>query len=77
LIHAGELEAHPFFFLNFKGIPSQQKHKTIVSGLKIYDMALSDQNNILGFFQLRKINYQISSIGCRLCPVRWPYGAIF
>jgi hypothetical protein len=28
LIHAGKLEADPLFFLNFKGTPSQQEHKT-------------------------------------------------
>jgi hypothetical protein len=42
-IHAGELEADPLFFLNLKGTPSQQEQKNIFSGLKIYEMALSDQ----------------------------------
>jgi hypothetical protein len=27
------LEARPFFFINFKGTPSQEEHKTIFSGL--------------------------------------------
>jgi hypothetical protein len=31
---AGKLEARPFFFLNFKGTPSQEQHKTIFSGLR-------------------------------------------
>jgi hypothetical protein len=31
-IHAGEMDACPFFFLNFKGTPSQEEHKTIFSG---------------------------------------------
>jgi hypothetical protein len=35
-----KLEARPFFFLNFKGIPSQEEHKTVFSGLKIKKMAL-------------------------------------
>jgi hypothetical protein len=33
IISAGKLEARPFFFLNFKGTPSQEEHKTIYSGL--------------------------------------------
>jgi hypothetical protein len=32
-MRAGELEARQFFFLNFKGTPSQEQHKTIFSGL--------------------------------------------
>jgi hypothetical protein len=39
--HAGELEARPFFFLNFKGTPSQEEHITIFSGLRNDDTALS------------------------------------
>jgi hypothetical protein len=41
IIRAGKLEVRPFFFLNFKGTPSQKEHKTIFSGLKISTMALS------------------------------------
>jgi hypothetical protein len=33
------MEARPVFFLNFKGTPSQEEHKTIFSGLKIKKMA--------------------------------------
>ncbi len=33
IIRAGKLEARQFFFLNFKGTPSQKQCKTIVSGL--------------------------------------------
>jgi hypothetical protein len=29
IIRAGKLEARPFFFLNFKGTPSQEEQKTI------------------------------------------------
>jgi hypothetical protein len=51
-------EARPIFFLNFKETPSQEKHKTILSGLKINEMALSDQNDLLTFFRLHKMTYQ-------------------
>jgi hypothetical protein len=40
-IRPRKLEARPFFFLNFKGTPSKEEHKTIFSGLKINEMALS------------------------------------
>jgi hypothetical protein len=33
-IRPRKLEARPFFFLNFKGTPSQEGHKTIFSGLR-------------------------------------------
>jgi hypothetical protein len=39
----GKLEARLFFFLNFKGTPSQEEHKTIFSGKTICRLALSDQ----------------------------------
>ncbi len=40
LIGAGEMEDRPFFFLNFKGTPSQEEHITVFfSGLKIIEMA--------------------------------------
>jgi hypothetical protein len=58
LIHAGELEACLFFFLNFKGTSSQEEHKTIFSGLKIYEMALFDQIDDSAFFLLWKMTYQ-------------------
>jgi hypothetical protein len=32
MIRPRKLEAGPFFFLNFKGKPSQEEHKTIFSG---------------------------------------------
>ncbi len=35
IICAGKLEARLFFFFNFKETPSQEEHKTVVSGLKI------------------------------------------
>jgi hypothetical protein len=38
------MEARPFFFSNFKGITSQEEHKTIFSGLKINKTALSGQS---------------------------------
>jgi hypothetical protein len=40
-MHPRKLEARPFFFLNFKGAPSQKEKKTNFSGLKINEMALS------------------------------------
>ncbi len=57
-IRAGKLEAGPFFFLNFKGTPSQEEQKTIFSGLTICKMALSDQSNFPAIFRLRKMTYQ-------------------
>ncbi len=33
IICVSKLEAHPFFFLNLEGTPSQENHKTIFSGL--------------------------------------------
>ncbi len=62
IICAGKLEAHPFFFLNFKGTPSQEEQKTIFSGLIICMMALSDQSDFPAVFDLRKMTYEISSI---------------
>jgi hypothetical protein len=58
LIYAGELEACPFFFLNFKGTPSQEELETIFSGLRIDDMALSDQIDYSAFFHLRNMTYR-------------------
>jgi hypothetical protein len=46
----GKLEACPFFFLNFKGTPSQEEHKTVFSGLKINKMALSGQSDATALF---------------------------
>jgi hypothetical protein len=43
--------------LKFKGTPTQE-HKTILSSLKIYEMALSDQIDFVAFFRLRKMTYQ-------------------
>jgi hypothetical protein len=62
IIRAGKLEARPFFFLNFKGTPSQEKHKTIFSSLMICKMALSDQSDFPAIFRLLKMTYRISSI---------------
>ncbi len=50
------MEARPFFFLNFKGTPSQEEQKTIFSGLTICKMAMSDQSNFPAIFRLRKMN---------------------
>jgi hypothetical protein len=55
IIHAGKLEARPFFFLNFKGTTSQEEHKTIFSGLTICKIAFSDQSDFLAMFRLRKM----------------------
>jgi hypothetical protein len=56
-IRPGTLEARPIFFLNFKEIPSLEEHKTIFSGLKINQMALSNQSDIPAFFRLHKMTY--------------------
>jgi hypothetical protein len=58
IIRAGKLEARPFFFLNFKGTPSQEEQKTIFSGLTICKMALSDQSDFLAIFRRRKMTYR-------------------
>jgi hypothetical protein len=58
IICAGKLEAHPFFLLNFKGTPSQEEQKTIVSGLAICKIALSDQSDFPAIFRLRKMTYR-------------------
>ncbi len=58
IIHAGKLEARPFFFLNFKRTPSQEEHKTIFSGLTICKMALSDQSDFPAIFRLHKMTYR-------------------
>jgi hypothetical protein len=57
-ISAGKLEARPFFFLNFKGTPSQEEHRTILSGLMICKMALTDQSDFPAVFRLRKMTYR-------------------
>ncbi len=58
IIPAGKLEALPFFFLNFKGTPSQEEHKTIFSGLRICKMTLSDQSDVPAIFCRRKMTYR-------------------
>ncbi len=58
IIRPRKLEAQPFFFLNFKGTPSQQEKKTIFSGLKICKLALSNQINFPAFFRLREMAYR-------------------
>ncbi len=55
IIRAGQLEARPFFFLNFKGTQSQEEQETIFSGLMICKMALSDQIEFPAIFRLCKI----------------------
>jgi hypothetical protein len=52
------LEACPFFFLNLKGTSSLEEHKTIFSGLKINQMALSGQSDFLAFFRPLKMTYR-------------------
>jgi hypothetical protein len=46
--------------LNFKGIPSQEEHKTTYSSLKINEMALSDQSDFRNFMSPED-NNEISS----------------
>jgi hypothetical protein len=50
IIRPHKLEARPLFFLNFKGTPSQEEHKTIFSGLKINKMALSGSSATIALF---------------------------
>jgi hypothetical protein len=74
IIRAGKLEARLFFFLNFKGTPSQEEQKPIFSGLPICKMALSDQSDFPAFLRLRKMTYQNfinSGIRQSACSVRW------
>ncbi len=47
-----------FSFLNFKGTPSQEEHKTIFSILKTNEMTLSDQRDFPAFFHLQKMTYR-------------------
>jgi hypothetical protein len=58
MIRAGKLEARPFFFLNFKGTPSQEENKTSFGSLKIFKLALSNQIDFPAFFSLRKMTYR-------------------
>jgi hypothetical protein len=44
--------------LIFKGTPSHEEQKTIISGLKIYEVALSNQIDFPAFFRFRKMTYQ-------------------
>jgi hypothetical protein len=57
IIRAGKLEAHLFFFLNFKGTP-QKDQKIIFSGITICKMALFDQSDFLAIFHLLKMTYR-------------------
>ncbi len=56
----GELEAHPFFFLNFTGTPPQDEHNTIFSGLEINVMAFSNQSNFMAFFHVQKMTTEFN-----------------
>jgi hypothetical protein len=58
IFRAGKLEACSFFFLNFKGTPSQEEHKTIFSSLTICKMALSDQSDFPAIFRLHQMTYR-------------------
>jgi hypothetical protein len=58
IICAGQLEARPFFFFNFKGTPSKEEHKTIFSGLKICKMALFNQIDSPAFFSLTNVMFR-------------------
>jgi hypothetical protein len=51
------MEARLLFFLNFKGTPSQEEHRTIVRGLKICKMALLIQICFPAFFSHHKMTY--------------------
>jgi hypothetical protein len=65
--------------LNFKGTPSQEKHKTIFSGLKIFKMALSNQIDFTGFFCLREMISSIPEYDNPLLPLppKMAYAAMF
>jgi hypothetical protein len=62
----------PFFFLNFKGTRVQEENKTILSSLKIFKKALSNQIDFLAFFHLWN-----TTIRYHLCSVRWPSVVMF
>jgi hypothetical protein len=69
------MEARLIFFLNFKGTPSQEEHKTIFSGFKIDEIALSDQvdfpavpsleDDLPEFQQFRNTNNPLSPLPCK------------
>jgi hypothetical protein len=40
MIRTVKLEAQQIFIWNFKGTPSQEEHKTIFSGVMIYEITL-------------------------------------
>jgi hypothetical protein len=83
MIRTVKLEAQQIFIWNFKGTPSQEEHKTIFSGVKIYEITLSDQIDFPGIFQSLEDDFpefhqfRNTKICCRLSPVRRPYTAIF
>jgi hypothetical protein len=59
-----------FLFLNFKGTPSQEEHKTSFSGLNIFKMALSSHIDFPAFFSLRKMTYRnFINSGIRQSPI--------
>jgi hypothetical protein len=57
MIGTAKLEACHIFILNLKGTLLPEENKTIFRGLKIHEMALSDQIDFLAFFRLRKMTY--------------------
>jgi hypothetical protein len=48
IIRARKLEAHSFFFLNFKGTPSQEEHKAIFCSLSEINWFCLDK--VMAFF---------------------------
>ncbi len=44
------------FKIFFYDTVSREEHKTNVSGLRIYEMTLSNQSHFPGFFSPRKVN---------------------
>jgi hypothetical protein len=51
IIRAGKLAASQFFFLNFKGTPSQVQHKTIFSGISKLNLLCLVKVKLRRYFQ--------------------------
>ncbi len=58
MICVAKLEARQFFFLNFKGTPSQEERKIIFNGLMVCKMALSNKIDFQAFSSLPKMTYR-------------------
>jgi hypothetical protein len=76
------VEARQFLKIFFNDTVSREENKTILSGLRISEMALSNQSHFPGFFSLRKVNLKIpiySGLGQAgiACPRKMTLGSWF